>query len=1317
MRALRITAWIAGSLLLIIVALTASILIAGNTPTGRMWIEQITLRLTDGHVRLVGLSGSLPTSPELEQLQLGDSHGVWLTAQHVSLRWSPLALLAWRVSAENLSVERLAIARAPVSESPKKSSTRIPDIDVRRLSIGTLELSPRLTGIRATLAVQGNAHLISLENAAAHITARRTDGEGGSYEVTLRFDPKRMDASVKLEEPADGALENLLHYPGLGALSVTANLHGPRGAEDLQLSIQAGELRAQARGSFDLDDKSANLDYSLDAPAMAPRPGLSWQKISLHGHWQGTLTAPRADGQLTIDALQAPGGISLAGFNARLSADGGDLTVHATADGLVLPGPQPRMLADSQIRADATMRLKDPARPLQFSADHRLFSLRANAITAGEPRATFDLQLRDIGPLAAFAHQSAKGTGEIKGSLKHSSDTMHLDIEGSTLVTNDASLLGRLLGGASRLQLSATVNPQSVEVRQLVLNGRTLAASLSGRAQRGATSDAPVVQSISARYAISITNVVAFAPALAGTLKASGNLDGPINSFAAQLQASSNLSVHGSPLETIQASVKARGLPSQASATLSAQGQFDGSPIELDALVERAAGDAFHAVVHRAEWKSAHLAGDLTAGANLTPQSGSANLRIDRLLDLQDLLGTHIDGSVKANLAMRVLERHTQAQLQVDAENIVTTDFSGNAHLAATGSLNDVAVKLSAQSPNLKGEPASADASAHLNVAGHTLDLEQAEAHYHGQALRLLSPARLTYADGLAVNQLKLGLQHAIIEVNGRLSPQLDLRASVHQVDPALVNAFVPGTLAQGKLDVVAQLRGTFAAPSGLVTVKASDVRFANASARDLHALDLQATARLDGREAQIDAKLTAGDTSQLALTGSTPLGAAGKLNFKLAGKLDAALANPMLEARGERAAGVLSVDTGVTGDSRSPEIAGTIDLTEGDLRDYTQGLHLSGITAHVIGSNGTLKITSLQAHAAPGELSITGTLGLLQAKMPIDLQLTARNAQPFASDILTSNLNADLQLKGTLRERIDLSGTINLNRTIIGIPNSMPPDVAVLDVRRPGQVPPASEKLIIGLDLNLHAPRELLVQGRGLNAELGGDVHLGGTTDSLHATGGFDLIRGTFSLSSSQLTFTNGKVSFNGAGLKHKIDPTLDFTAETTAADATATLHITGYADAPQFDLSSTPPLPQDEILARLLFGESASQLTVLQVAQIGAALATLGGVGGSGPNPLVKVQKALGLDRLSVGGGTSTGVAGQTSGAAVEAGRYVSNRVFVGAKQSTTGFSQVEVDVDLSKHLKLQTRLGNGTATTQGTTPENDPGSSIGLMYQFEY
>jgi translocation and assembly module TamB len=300
------------------------------------------------------------------------------------------------------------------------------------------------------------------------------------------------------------------------------------------------------------------------------------------------------------------------------------------------------------------------------------------------------------------------------------------------------------------------------------------------------------------------------------------------------------------------------------------------------------------------------------------------------------------------------------------------------------------------------------------------------------------------------------------------------------------------------------------------------------------------------------------------------------------------------------------------------------------------------------------------------------------------------------------------------LRERLDLSGVINVNRAVIGIPNALPQQIAVLDVRRPGHAPPPPQqrKLVIGLDLKLHAPREILVQGRGLNAELGGDLHIGGTTESPVISGGFEMIRGTFALASRQLNFTHGRVSFSGAGLAGKVNPTLDFTAQSN--DGSATLHITGLADSPHFELSSSPPMPQDEILARLLFGESASQLSTLQVAQLGAALASLGGVGGTGPDPLARVQKSLGLDVLSVSGGSS---AGQSSGTILEAGRYVSNRVFVAARESTTGFSQMEVDVDLSKHLKLQTRVGNGSATTQGITPENDPGSSIGMVYQFQY
>ena len=160
-----------------------------------------------------------------------------------------------------------------------------------------------------------------------------------------------MDASLKLEEPAGGPLENLLQYPDLGALSVVANLHGPRSAEHVASHAPAPESCARdAQGSIDLNRESADLTYSLDAPAMTPRPGLSWQRIALQGRWQGPLTAPHAQtGNSRSMRCRVPGGAELAALNANLNADRGDLAVHATAEGLVLPGPQPRLLADSPI--------------------------------------------------------------------------------------------------------------------------------------------------------------------------------------------------------------------------------------------------------------------------------------------------------------------------------------------------------------------------------------------------------------------------------------------------------------------------------------------------------------------------------------------------------------------------------------------------------------------------------------------------------------------------------------------------------------------------------------------------------------------------------------------------------------------------------------------------------------------------------------------------------------------------------------------------------------------------------------------------------
>src|SRR5215472_1216252 len=341
----------------------------------------------------------------------------------------------------------------------------------------------------------------------------------------------------------------------------------------------------------------------------------------------------------------------------------------------------------------------------------------------------------------------------------------------------------------------------------------------------------------------------------------------------------------------------------------------------------------------------------------MTGGHGMLRLGMGRLEDLQPLLGTDIKGSIAGHLELRSAASRTFMHLQLDARDIVMADVPASGQLAVSGPLEALAVHVTAQSPNLRGEPAHLDTEAHLNLTARKLRIEKAEARYHNQSLRLLSPSQVEFAEGIAISHMRLGLQNAAIEIDGRVSPVPDLRASAHRIDAALINAFVPGLLAQGIFDVDARLAGSPSDRSGLVTFTVAGLRLARAGLRDLQAVDAHATVHLTGSTAQLDARVNAGGASELKLAGTTPLDAQGTLNLKVNGKLDAGFGNPLLEANGQRVAGVLTVNATVSGSARSPEIGGTIDLANGDLHDYVRGAHLSNIAEQLSKEHGILKL------------------------------------------------------------------------------------------------------------------------------------------------------------------------------------------------------------------------------------------------------------------------------------------------------------------------------------------------------------------------
>jgi translocation and assembly module TamB len=227
-------------------------------------------------------------------------------------------------------------------------------------------------------------------------------------------------------------------------------------------------------------------------------------------------------------------------------------------------------------------------------------------------------------------------------------------------------------------------------------------------------------------------------------------------------------------------------------------------------------------------------------------------------------------------------------------------------------------------------------------------------------------------------------------------------------------------------------------------------------------------------------------------------------------------------------------------------------------------------------------------------------------------------------------------------------------------------------------------------LNLTISAANRIFVRGRGIYAEVGGNLHVAGSARDPEVRGGFELLRGSLTLVGQRLVFTRGQVRFHG-----DVIPDLDLVAETTAADITARVAVTGPAIQPTFAITSQPSLPQDEILSRILFQRPSGSLSGFQALELANAVATLSG----NVDALEGLRKTLGVDSLDIS--TST-----TGGALVGATRAINDRISVGV---TTGArpqdNGVNVNLDVTRHLRLQTGV------------DASGGSSAGVGAEWEY
>ena len=127
-------------------------------------------------------------------------------------------------------------------------------------------------------------------------------------------------------------------------------------------------------------------------------------------------------------------------------------------------------------------------------------------------------------------------------------------------------------------------------------------------------------------------------------------------------------------------------------------------------------------------------------------------------------------------------------------------------------------------------------------------------------------------------------------------------------------------------------------------------------------------------------------------------------------------------------------------------------------------------------------------------------------------------------------------------------------------------------------------------------------------------------------------------------------------------------------------TVRIRGTAERPEINLVSTPSLPNDEILSKVLFERSASQLSPVEAAQLASALSSL--TGGGGLDIIGNLKSFAGLDRLAFGGG-------QQSGVTVSGGKYLTDDLYLELTGGGREGPSAQVEWRIGKSLSILSRL----------------------------
>ncbi len=541
----------------------------------------------------------------------------------------------------------------------------------------------------------------------------------------------------------------------------------------------------------------------------------------------------------------------------------------------------------------------------------------------------------------------------------------------------------------------------------------------------------------------------------------------------------------------------------------------------------------------------------------------------------------------------------------------------------------------------------------------------------------------------------------------------LDVNVELANLPLALLNGVVKDQNLAGNVTGTAKIIGALTNPAAEFNLNGRSLSAKPLAENGLAPLTLKAAGRY-GDKAVTISSLTVDGPKNLNVTaqGRVPLAGNG-LGIDVTGQIPLALANRFLADRGAQASGTLALTANVSGGFDNPQIRGMFSTSGAQLVDPETNIRLNNITINGSMDGQTIRLRNASAALSTGgSISADGTVSINASQnFPADLRINFNKARYADGSMVVATINGGLTITGGLMRDPLIAGKIEIDRAEITVPESMggggsnievrhvdtPASVlmtlqrAKVETRAKGTAPvPTSRPTVPQLDIRVVAPNQIFVRGRGLDTELGGAVRLTGPVTNVKPVGAFELLRGRLDILTQRVTFDEGRVTLIG-----DMNPQLYFVARTDGGDITVLVTVQGTVDNPDIKFSSEPELPQDEVLARLIFKRSISELSAFQIAQLAAAAAEL--AGGKNANLLGALRQGVGLDDLDV-------VTDSKGNAAVRAGSYIRDNIYLGVEASGVDGTKGTINLDITRNLKAKGSVGSNGDSGMGVFYEKD-------------